>query len=123
MKTLIEINRCFRKDWIMASEKVLELTDDNWQKEVVESSVPVVVDFWAPWCGPCRALTPAIESLAAKYSGKVKVGKLNIDDHQETAAKYGVTSIPRVLIFKGNDQPRRRVNGLDQESALAKATD
>src|SRR5437773_6911820 len=105
----------------MASANVLEFTDDNWQAEVVNSAVPVVVDFWAPWCGPCRALTPTIESLAAKYAGKVKVGKINIDDHQEVASKLGVTSIPRVLIFKGADQPRRRVDGLVQESVLAKA--
>jgi thioredoxin 1 len=107
----------------MASEKVLELTDGNWQKEVVESSVPVVVDFWAPWCGPCRALTPTINSLAAKYDGKVKVGKLNIDEAQETATKFGVTSIPRVLIFKGGDDPRQTFVGVRSEAELAKAID
>jgi thioredoxin len=107
----------------MASEKVLELTDGNWQKEVVESSVPVVVDFWAPWCGPCRALTPTINSLAAKYDGKVKIGKLNIDEAQETATKFGVTSIPRVLIFKGGDDPRQTFVGVRSEAELAKAID
>lgn len=107
----------------MASEKVLELTDANWQKEVVESNVPVVVDFWAPWCGPCRALTPTINSLAARYEGKVKVGKLNIDDSQETATKFGVTSIPRVLIFKGGDDPQQTLVGLRSEAELAKAID
>jgi thioredoxin 1 len=107
----------------MASEKVLELTDGNWQKEVVESTVPVVVDFWAPWCGPCRALTPTINSLAAKYDGRVKIGKLNIDEAQETATKFGVTSIPRVLIFKGGDDPRQTFVGVRSEAELAKAID
>lgn len=107
----------------MASSHLTEFTDGTWQQEVAASAVPVVVDFWAPWCGPCRALTPTIESLAAKYAGKVKVGKLNIDDNQDTATKYGVTSIPRVLIFKGGDQPRQTIVGAVPESTLAKAID
>ena len=107
----------------MASANVFEFTDANFQAEVVNSAIPVVVDFWAPWCGPCRLLTPTIESLAAKYAGKVKVGKLNIDDHQEVAAKYGVTSIPRVFIFKGAVQPRQTYVGVQSEAALAKAID
>jgi thioredoxin 1 len=107
----------------MASEKVLEFTDANWQKEVAESTVPVVVDFWAPWCGPCRALTPTITSLAAKYDGKVKVGKLNIDESQQMATKFGVTSIPRVLIFKGGEEPKQTFVGLRSEAELAKAID
>jgi thioredoxin len=107
----------------MASEKVLEFTDANWQKEVAESTVPVVVDFWAPWCGPCRALTPTITSLAAKYDGKVKIGKLNIDESQQMATKFGVTSIPRVLIFKGGEEPKQTFVGLRSEAELAKAID
>jgi thioredoxin 1 len=107
----------------MASANVLELTSDNWQKEVVESSVPVLVDFWAPWCGPCRALAPAIDSIATKYVGKAKVGKLNVDDAGDIAAKFGITSIPRVLVFKGGEDPRRSIVGLVHESELAKALD
>jgi thioredoxin 1 len=107
----------------MASANLVEFTDANWQTEVISSTVPVVVDFWAPWCAPCRALTPTIESLAAKYAGKVKVGKLNIDDAQDIAARYGVTSIPRVFIFKGGDMPRLTYVGVQREADLAKAID
>jgi thioredoxin 1 len=107
----------------MASANLVEFTDANWQAEVVNSGIPVVVDFWAPWCGPCRALTPTIESLAAKYAGRVKVGKLNVDDAQETATRYAVTNIPRVLIFKGGDQPQHTFVGVRSEADLAKAID
>src|SRR5476651_285076 len=107
----------------MASANVVEFTDDNWQTEVIESSVPVLVDFWAPWCGPCRALSPTIDKLATTYSGRVKVAKLNVDDAGDIAAKYGITSIPRVLVFKGGDKPRRSIVGLVSEGELAKAID
>ena len=90
----------------MASPHLVEFSTGNWQAEVVDSGVPVVVDFWAPWCGPCRQLTPTIERLAAKYAGKVKVGKLNVDDAQDIAVKYAVNTIPRVFIFKGSDKPQ-----------------
>lgn len=113
----------FRKDRSMAGGNVLEFTSDNWQKEVSQSDIPVVVDFWAPWCGPCRQLTPTIDKLATSYSGRVKVGKLNVDDANDIAAKYGVTSIPRVFIFKGGDKPRRSIVGLVSEADLAKAID
>lgn len=107
----------------MAGANVKELTSDNWQTEVAESSVPVLVDFWAPWCGPCRALSPTIDKLAATYSGRVKVAKLNVDDAGDIAAKYGITSIPRVLVFKGGDKPLRSIVGLVSETELAKAID
>jgi thioredoxin 1 len=107
----------------MAGANVLEFTSDNWQKEVVESTVPVVVDFWAPWCGPCRALAPTIDSLATKYAGKVKVGKLNVDDAQDIAAQHRATSIPRVLIFKGGATPKQTIVGLVSEGEISKAID
>jgi thioredoxin 1 len=106
----------------MASANVVEFTSDNWQTEVMSSQVPVVVDFWAPWCGPCRALAPAIDSVADKYSGQVKVGKLNIDDAQEIAAQFGVNSIPRVFVFKGGSA-KQKIVGLVHESVIAKAID
>jgi len=104
----------------MAGQNVLEFTSDNWQKEVEQSDQPVVVDFWAPWCGPCRTLGPTIDKLATQFSGKVKVGKLNVDDNQEIAAKYGVNSIPRVFFFKGGDKPAKTITGLVSENELVK---
>lgn len=104
----------------MAGQNVLEFTSDNWQKEVEQSDQPVVVDFWAPWCGPCRALGPTIDKIAVQYAGKVKVGKLNVDDSSDVAEKYGVTSIPRIFIFKGGDKPRKTIVGSVHETVLAK---
>jgi len=88
----------------VATENVTELTDQNFQAEVLGSSEPVLVDFWATWCGPCRALSPKIEELAKEYKGKVKVGKLDIDDNQQVAEKYGIMSVPTVLLFKNGQK-------------------
>ncbi len=76
-------------------------TDSNWKQEVEQAEVPVVVDFWAPWCGPCRMVSPVIEKLSEKYNGKLKVVKVNVDDNQELAMKYGIMSIPTIMLFKG----------------------
>ena len=85
----------------MASDQVKVFTDQNFASEVLKSDLPTLVDFWAVWCGPCRAIAPMVESLAGKYAGKVKVGKLDIDHNQRVAAKYMVKSIPTLLLFKG----------------------
>jgi thioredoxin 1 len=104
----------------MASENVLKLTTENWQKEVVESDKPVLVDFWAPWCGPCRQLAPAIDRIADQFAGKVKVGKVNVDDNQDLAVQYGIANIPRVLLFNGGREPKGQLVGLQLEATIVK---
>ena len=104
----------------MASANVVELTAANWDKEVVQSEKPVLVDFWAVWCGPCRALSPTIDKVADNFVGKVKVGKLNTDDSPDIAVRYGISSIPQVMIFKGSDQPLERTVGVQPEASLVK---
>lgn len=85
----------------MANENVIEFTDSNFDNEVLKSDVPTLVDFWAPWCGPCKQIGPSIDALATDLKGKAKIGKVNIDDHQAVAQKYGIRSIPALLVFKG----------------------
>lgn len=80
---------------------LLEVNESNWESEVMNSDVPVLVDFWAPWCGPCRMLTPTVEAVATEMAGKVKVVKCNTDDAGAVATKYGVMSIPNLMVFKG----------------------
>jgi thioredoxin 1 len=93
---------------------VLEFTDANWKSEVLESPVPVLVDFWAPWCSPCRQLTPTIERLATEFQGKVKVGKMNTDENQDTPGGLRISAIPTVLIFHGGREVDRLV-GVNSE--------
>jgi thioredoxin 1 len=87
----------------MTSTNIVTLTDANFEEEVLRSQVPVLVDFWAGWCGPCRMLGPLIEELAGEYDGRVKVGKINIDDATKVSDQYGIRAIPTVLVFKGRD--------------------
>uniref|UniRef100_C6DYY4 Thioredoxin n=1 Tax=Geobacter sp. (strain M21) TaxID=443144 RepID=C6DYY4_GEOSM len=84
----------------MASENVHTFTDDNFEKEVLQSNIPVLVDFWATWCAPCKAIAPLIDTVAAEYEGRIKVGKVNVDDNPGTPAKYGVRGIPTVILLK-----------------------
>jgi thioredoxin 1 len=101
----------------MANEDVKTFTDDNFQSEVLGSPEPVLVDFWAAWCGPCRAIAPLVEQLATEYKGKLKVGKMDIDAHQNVPQKYGVMSIPTLLLFK-NGQVADQIIGAAPKSQL-----
>jgi thioredoxin 1 len=81
--------------------KPITITDQNFENEVINSKEPVLIDFWATWCGPCRMIAPIVEELAGEFNGKVKIGKLDVDNNQQTSINYGVRSIPTLLIFKG----------------------
>ena len=106
----------------MASEKTLELTDSNFEKEVVDSEVPVLVDFWAEWCMPCKMLAPTIEELANEYADKIKVGKVDTDSNREISMKFGISAIPTLILFKGGEVAKKFV-GLQQKSDLKSAID
>ena len=98
-------------------EFLVHVSDDNFEQEVIKSENPVLVDFWAPWCGPCRAIGPVVEELAETYKDRVKVAKLNIDDNPKTATVYGVMSIPTIVLFK-NGNALDKVVGLVHKDRL-----
>lgn len=98
------------------------ITDQNFQEEVLKSNLPVLVDFWAEWCQPCKLVAPIVEELAGEYTGKLKVGKLNVDENPEAAGNFGVMSIPTLMIFK-NGQPVKTVVGAQGKEVLKKAID
>ena len=108
----------------MASENVLAFGDDNFEAEVIKSDLPVLVDFWATWCAPCKAIAPTIDALAGEYAGKVKIGKVNVDENQSTPSKYGVRGIPTIILFKDGkvvDQVVGAVPKSQLEALIAKA--
>ncbi len=90
--------------------KTITITDDNFETEVINSEIPVLIDFWAVWCGPCKIIAPVVEQLADEFEGKLKVGKLDVDSNQQTSIKYGVRSIPTLLLFK-NGQVKETIIG------------
>jgi thioredoxin 1 len=106
----------------MAGKSTLEFTDQNFDAEVTKSATPVVVDFWAEWCGPCRMLAPTIDALANDYAGKVKVGKLDTDSNRDAAMKFNISSIPTVLVFKGGQVVHKFV-GLRQKQEFQQVLD
>ncbi len=96
------------------SDATIELTNENFDSEVINSELPVLVDFWAEWCGPCKMIAPVIDELAAEFSGKVKVGKLNVDEANEVAAKFNIRGIPTLLMFKGGAVVDNKVGALSK---------
>jgi len=105
------------------SEKILYLTDDTFEeevlKEVLKSSAPVLVDYWAEWCGPCKMIAPILDEIASEYTGKIKVAKLNIDDNPQTPPKYGIRGIPTLMLFKDGNVEATKVGALSKSQLTA----
>jgi thioredoxin 1 len=101
---------------------LLQVTDDAFEAEVLQSNVPVLVDFWAPWCAPCRAISPIVEELATQYAGRIKVAKMNVDDNPQTPARYGVRGIPNLLVIM-NGEVKDQMVGAVPKAQLVKAID
>jgi len=102
----------------MAGEHTLQFTDSAFEQEVLNANVPVLVDFWAPWCGPCKAMSPTVDALAAEYAGKIKIGKMNTDDNPTTPMRYQVRGIPTLLLFKGGKVVDQRVGAMPKAEVL-----
>ncbi len=101
------------------SEHIHHVTDDNFAAEVLQSAQPVLVDYWAEWCGPCKAIAPILDEVAKEYAGKLKVAKLNIDDNQKTPSQYGIRGIPTLMIFKGGNVEATKVGALTKSQLNA----
>jgi thioredoxin 1 len=103
----------------MANQKILQLSEDSFDADVTRSDLPVLVDFWAEWCGPCKMIAPLLDELADEFDGKLKIGKVNVDDNQSLAGKFGIRAIPTLLIFKGG-QVKEQIVGLSSKKELQK---
>ena len=106
----------------MSSEKVVTITDAEFESSVLQSDKPVILDFWAEWCQPCKMLSPTVEAIAGEYEEKIKVGKLNVDDNPNTATKYGIRGIPTLLFFKGGEVVQQMV-GVKSKTEIKKVID
>ncbi len=106
----------------MAADNVLHVTDANFDQEVMKSTTPVLVDFWAPWCGPCKAIAPILDQLAGEYAGRLKIVKVNVDDNPQAPARFGVRGIPNLLIVKGGEVKDQIIGAVAKEK-LVKAVD
>jgi thioredoxin 1 len=102
----------------MAGDKTLNFTDSAFDQEVLNSPVPVLVDFWAPWCGPCRAMAPTVDAIATEYAGKIKVGKMNTDENPSTPSRYGIRGIPTLLLFKGGQVIDQKVGAMPKPEVV-----
>lgn len=102
--------------------KPVEITDANFQKEVLDSAVPVLVDFWAVWCGPCKLIAPIVEELATEYDGKLKVGKIDVDNNPEVPLRFGIRSIPTLMVFKGGKVVEQVIGAVPKRNLLDKVT-
>jgi thioredoxin 1 len=98
------------------SGKTIQISDSNFKTEVLESQIPAMVDFWAPWCGPCKAISPVVEELADEYEGKIKLFKVNVDDNPNIAAQYGIRAIPTLIFFKGGQQMNQITGAVSKDS-------
>jgi thioredoxin 1 len=105
-----------RKERIMAGVGVLEVNDATFEQEVLKSELPVLVDFWAVWCGPCKAIAPIIDAVAVKYAGKLKIAKVNVDENGATPSRFGIRGIPALLLFKGGQVADQVVGFVPQET-------
>jgi thioredoxin 1 len=101
------------------SDQIHYVTDGNFEAEVLQATVPVLVDYWAEWCGPCKMIAPILDDVAKDYAGKLKVAKLNIDDNQETPAKFGVRGIPTLMLFKAGNVEATKVGALSKSQLTA----
>ncbi len=101
------------------SEHIVHVTDDNFDAEVINSEGPVLVDYWAEWCGPCKMIAPILDEIAGSYDGKIKITKLNIDDNPNTPPKYGIRGIPTLMIFKGGNVEATKVGALSKSQLTA----
>lgn len=102
------------------SADIVHINDSNWKGEVLDSPIPVLVDFWAEWCGPCKAIAPMLEEVAKELAGKIKIVKVNVDDNQKLAAEFGINSIPSLLVFKGGAVQEQSVGALPKAALLRK---
>ena len=101
------------------SDNIVYLTDDSFQQEVIDSSEPVLVDYWAEWCGPCKMIAPILGEIASEYQGKIKVAKLNIDENPQTPPKYGIRGIPTLMLFKNGNVEATKVGALSKSQLAA----
>jgi len=101
------------------SEKILHVSDGSFEQEVLQSDVPVLVDYWAEWCGPCKMIAPILDEIADEYDGKIRIAKLNIDDNPTTPPKYGIRGIPTLMLFKGGEVEATKVGALSKSQLTA----